>query len=187
MSESIRNADSSAEGFPPILGAEPRVLILGSLPSRKSLDQRQYYGHPQNAFWKIMRTLLGARGSYDERSAAIAAAGVAVWDVLARAVRPGSMDADIDMGSAVANPLGPFLEREASVGLVAFNGRAAESMFRRFVPGPLRPLEYVRLPSTSPAYASLTLAEKTERWRTGLASALPALDNAERQMERSEQ
>lgn len=171
MSASKRNADSSAEGFPPILGAEPRVLILGSLPSRKSLDKHQYYGHPQNAFWKIMRALLGAQGSYAERSAAVAAAGVAVWDVLASAERPGSMDADIDIGSAIANPLAAFLERETSIGLVAFNGRAAESMFRRFVPGPLRPLDFVRLPSTSPAYASLTLAEKTDRWRAGLASA----------------
>ena len=103
MSESIRNADSSAEGSPPILGAEPRVLILGSLPSRKSLDQQQYYGHPQNAFWKIMRTLLGARGSYDERSAAIAAAGVAVWDVLARAVRPAHTPLDGDVVFATAS------------------------------------------------------------------------------------
>lgn len=176
MSANTRNADSSAEGFAPILGSEPRVLILGSLPSQKSLDKRQYYGHPQNAFWKIMQALFGAEGRYDERSAAVAAAGVAVWDVLARAVRPGSMDADIDIGSAVANPLGPLLERETSIVLVAFNGRAAESLFRRFVPGPFRPLEFVRLPSTSPAYASLTLAEKTERWRAGLAPALSALE-----------
>ncbi len=175
MSEITTNRDSSAEGFPPILGTEPRVLVLGSLPSRKSLDKRQYYGHPQNAFWKIMRTLLGAEGSYEERSAAVAAAGVAVWDVLARAERPGSMDADIDLGSAVANPLGPFLDRETSITLVAFNGRAAESMFRRFVTGTLRPLDFVRLPSTSPAYASLTLAQKTERWRAGLAPALSTL------------
>ena len=176
MSATTRNAQSSAEGFAPILGSEPRVLILGSLPSRKSLDKQQYYGHPQNAFWKIMRALFGAEGRYDERSATVAAAGVAVWDVLARAVRPGSMDADIDIGSAIANPLGPLLERETSIVLVAFNGRAAESMFRRFVHGPFRPLEFVRLPSTSPAYASLTLAEKIGRWRAGLAPALPALE-----------
>ena len=176
MSGNKSNADSSAEGFPPILGSTPRVLILGSLPSRKSLEKQQYYGHPQNAFWKIMRVLLGAEGSYLERSAAIANAGVAVWDVLARAERPGSMDADIDIASAVANPLGPLLERETSIALVAFNGRAAESMFRRFVSGPFRPLDFVRLPSTSPAYASLTLAEKTEQWRSGLAPALPELE-----------
>ena len=176
MSETTRNADSSAEGFPPILGAAPRVLILGSLPSRKSLEKHQYYGHPQNAFWKIMAALLGADGDYAERSAAIARAGVAVWDVLARAERPGSMDADIDIGSAVANPLGVLLERETSIARVAFNGRAAESMFRRFVSEPIRPLDFVLLPSTSPAYASLTLAEKTERWRIGLAPALPGLE-----------
>ena len=175
MSATTRNAQSSAEGFAPILGSEPRVLILGSLPSQKSLEKQQYYGHPQNAFWKIMQALFGAEGQYDERSATIAAAGVAVWDVLEEAVRPGSMDADIDIGSAVANPLGPLLERETTIGLVAFNGRAAESMFRRFVSKPKRSLAYVCLPSTSPAYASLTLAEKTERWRAGLASALPGL------------
>ena len=168
MPRDVRFETSDAEGFPPILGAEPRILILGSLPSRQSLDKRQYYGHPQNAFWTIMQLLVGAEGCYVERCAALVAAGIAVWDVLARAERPGSMDADIDIGSAVANPLSEFLDREASIVRVAFNGRAAESMFHRFVPGPGRPLNFVRLPSTSPAYASMTFAEKTERWRAGL-------------------
>lgn len=168
MPRDVRFETSNAEGFPPILGAEPRILILGSLPSRQSLDKRQYYGHPQNAFWTIMQLLVGAEGCYVERCAALVAAGIAVWDVLARAERPGSMDADIDIGSAVANPLSEFLDREASIVRVAFNGRAAESMFHRFVPGPGRPLNFVRLPSTSPAYASMTFAEKTERWRAGL-------------------
>ena len=175
MPRDLRFATSGAEGFPPLLGAEPRVLILGSLPGRQSLDKRQYYGHPQNAFWKIMRLLVAAEGGYGERCAALAAAGIAVWDVLARAERPGSMDADIDIGSAVANPLSEFLDREASIVRVAFNGRAAESMFHRFVPEPGRPLSFVRLPSTSPAYASMTFAEKTERWRAGL-SVVPAAD-----------
>jgi len=45
------------QGFPPLLGDQPRVLILGSMPSAASLHQQQYYGHLRNAFWPIMAAL----------------------------------------------------------------------------------------------------------------------------------
>jgi len=47
-------------GFEPILGKNPRVLILGSMPSVASLKKHQYYGKTQNAFWRLMGELFGA-------------------------------------------------------------------------------------------------------------------------------
>ncbi|MEO1246332.1 MAG: DNA-deoxyinosine glycosylase [Pseudomonadota bacterium] len=170
-------------GFPPIVGKTPRVLILGSLPSVRSIEKQQYYGHPQNGFWKIMQALLGdtntdrADASYRQRTDLVKRSGIAVWDVLGQSVRPGSMDADIDVSTAEPNPLEAFLTTHASIRLIALNGRKAQQLFERFVDlsAISRTVDRALLPSTSPAYAAMSLTEKTERWRAALEAYLPAL------------
>ena len=167
-------------GFPPILGSEPRVLVLGTLPSRKSLEKQEYYGHPQNAFWKIMAALFGASGAYAERTRALEQAGIAVWDVLEQSVRPGSMDADIDLATARANPLSQLVAANDSLVLVCFNGQKARQLFDRLVGADAfnREVELLTLPSTSPAFAAMSLADKTARWQAALSRALPTLESA---------
>ena len=63
-----RKAAALSHGFPPVARRDARVLILGSLPSQRSIAEHQYYAHPQNAFWRIMDQLAGATGSYERRS-----------------------------------------------------------------------------------------------------------------------
>lgn len=157
-----------AHGFAPVARADARVLILGSLPSRRSIAEQQYYGHPQNAFWRIMAELVGATGSYAERCAALVDHRIALWDVLEASVRPGSMDADIDLGSAQVNDFKFFFEAYADIRRVCFNGRKAAQMFERFAPGAAGPRDTVILPSTSPAFASMRFGEKLARWRAAL-------------------
>lgn len=154
------------QGFPPIARADARVLILGSLPSQASLRAREYYAHPRNAFWTLMKSIAGADGDYASRCAALLAHGIAVWDVLSRSVRPGSLDADIDLSTALPNDFERFFAEHSDIRLVCFNGRKAEAMFRRFVLPTLARdgLAFARLPSTSPAHASLTVAEKLAIW-----------------------
>ncbi len=161
-------------GFPPILGARPRVLVLGTLPSRKSLQAQEYYAHPRNAFWRIMATLVGATGEYPQRCEALERHGIAVWDVLERSVRPGSMDAAIDIESAAANALADLVNSNDSIELVCFNGRKAGQLFDRLVGRAAikRDLRFVVLPSTSPAYAAMSLDDKTRHWRLALGSAI---------------
>ncbi len=155
-------------GFPPIARHDARLLILGSLPSEASLAAGQYYAHPQNAFWRIMRELVDADGSYEQRCEALKAAGIAVWDVLRQSVRPGSMDADIQFDTAMANDFEGFLGAHKDIQVIAFNGKKAEQLFFRFVelrtPGIASRFE--SLPSTSPAYASMSFASKVDRWRS---------------------
>lgn len=157
------------EGFPPLLGAEPRVLILGSMPSVASLEKRQYYGKPQNAFWKIMGELFGAGPelSYEARVQVLTDRGAAVWDVLASCVRPGSLDSAIDMSTAEVNPLAELLAQEATLNHVFFNGRKAEDVFKKRVQADVSRanISYTCLPSTSPAMAALSFADKLSRWR----------------------
>lgn len=160
-----------SEGFPPIARSDARVLVLGSLPGQHSIAEHQYYAHPQNAFWNIMSALYGVDGSYEERCAQLIEANVAVWDVLQASVRPGSLDSDIQMKTAQANDFTTFLDEHLQIGLIAFNGRKAEQLFARFVelPGHLD-ISTIGLPSTSPAYASMSFSGKLNAWRNGLTT-----------------
>jgi hypoxanthine-DNA glycosylase len=159
---------NAAVGFPAIARADARILILGSLPSERSLHAIQYYAHPQNAFWKIMAEIAGAQGDYNERCEALMDWGIALWDVLASSVRPGSMDADIQSETAKANDFSGFLQAHDRVELVCFNGQKAAQMFTRMVQPGLdsKELRFASLPSTSPAYASMSYVDKLAKWRS---------------------
>ena len=161
---------AASAGFPPVCRADARVLILGSLPGRQSLEAREYYAHPRNAFWAIMRELIGAAGTYDERCAGLVRHGIALWDVLRASVRPGSMDADIAINTAQANDFNKFFSLHPNIERVCFNGRKAADLFRRLVEldDGARPRHFEHLPSTSPAHASMTYADKLARWRTAI-------------------
>ncbi len=151
------------------------MLILGSMPGKASLLAQQYYAHPRNAFWTIMGALFDAGPglTYAARTTALQSAGIALWDVLASCARSGSLDADIDMASTVSNDFNTFFRDHRAIRDVFFNGAKAEECFRRHVSPTLKEhrFRYHRLPSTSPAHASLTIAEKTEVWRAALHAA----------------
>lgn len=157
--------------FPPLLGSAPRLLVLGTMPGARSLAAQQYYAHPQNAFWKIWEAIVGldATAPYPARAAALTEAGVAVWDVLAHCERATSLDADISRTSEVPNAIGMLLHAHPSIGRVICNGGAAASQFSRHIAPTLtalpQPVEVIRAPSTSPAHASLRLAQKIDAWR----------------------
>jgi hypoxanthine-DNA glycosylase len=159
-----------AVGFPAVADTRARVVVLGSLPGRKSLEMGQYYAQPQNAFWKIMGRLFGADSAlpYEQRLERLQAHGVAVWDVLAAAERVGSLESAIVASSVVINDFGAFFARHRGIGLLCFNGNKAAELYRRKVLPTLAPpfagLEARLLPSTSPAYASLTFEQKLARW-----------------------
>ncbi len=155
--------------FPPIEGPEARVLVLGSMPGVMSLRMQQYYGHPQNAFWRIVGAVLGfdAAAPYADRVSALVRRKVAVWDVLASCVREGSLDSDIDHATIVVNDFSAFLKAHPYVMRICFNGAKAESVYRKHVLPQLatKRVDHVRLPSTSPAHAGMPLDTKTDAWR----------------------
>jgi TDG/mug DNA glycosylase family protein len=161
-------------GFAPIVGASSRVLILGSMPSAASLEKQQYYGKPQNAFWRIMGELFGAGPDlrYEERTEMLARQGVAVWDVLAACERPGSLDSAIKMQTIEANDFATLLGDQPAISHIFFNGKKAEEIFRKrslAAVARVRPdAVFTCLPSTSPAMASLRFEEKLHQWRAVL-------------------
>jgi len=149
------------------------VLILGSFPSAASLAAHQYYAHPQNQFWRILGAVIGQplkEMDYPNRIAAVQAAGIAIWDVFASCERAGSLDSAIQ--NAVPNPLAALKEcpqgRTAlapALRRVCFNGRMAARRIREVE---ALGCEALVLPSTSPAHAGMSFAEKLARWQAAL-------------------
>ncbi len=143
------------------------------MPGEASLRAGQYYAHPRNAFWLIMEDIFGPAGPvYSRRLALLKRNGVALWDVLGSCVRPGSSDAAIRRSSIRHNDIAGFLSAHPGIERVVFNGSKAEECFRRRVlpdlPVRFSRLEYLRLPSTSPAYASVPYSAKLSAWRRAL-------------------
>jgi hypoxanthine-DNA glycosylase len=172
------DVDVPSIGFAPLVGLQPRILILGSLPGRASLAAGEYYGLPRNAFWQIVAELTGksAGTGYAERCQALTARGIALWDVCASAERSGSLDSRIRRPSVRLNPIGEWLLDHPTVRTVFFNGQAAANLARPCIgptaPNALATLEWQVLPSSSPTLASLSVEQKAAIWRPLLRRAL---------------
>lgn len=158
--------------FPAVTRSDARVLILGSMPGVASLEAQRYYAHPRNAFWNIMASIYGnglSPDKYEDRLAMIQTAGVALWDVLKHCKRPGSLDSKIEASSVVCNDFTTFITKHPLLSLIAFNGKAAEQLFRKHVLADLNhSLPMVSLPSSSPAMATMTHQQKAAAWQQQL-------------------
>lgn len=164
----------AVRSFAPLRVRQATILILGSMPGVESLRQAQYYAHPRNAFWPINAAIFGfdPLADYEVRLAALRENGVALWDVLQSCVRPGSLDADIDAQSMVPNDFPGFFAMHPKLERICFNGAKAAHIYRQRVlpnlPPACQALQYVTLPSTSPAHAAMTFADKLQAWKVGL-------------------
>lgn len=153
---------SRLQGLPPVLDANTRMLVLGSFPGVASLRAQQYYGHPQNHFWKILGALwqlpLPAM-AYPERVAALLTHGLGVWDVYGACEREGSLDANIR--NAEVNDFAAVFHACPQLKAIAHNG--GES-FRHAKHTESFGLPVYKLPSTSPANASWSFERKLSAW-----------------------
>lgn len=170
---------SKTLSFAPILPSCPEILILGSLPSVASIGKNEYYGHPANMFWPIMATILGfdAKADYAERTRALRDARVALWDVLFACEREGSADAAIVGASEEANAIDELLVSQNTIRAVFFNGDKARLLFKKHIAPKLDDetqarVRTQRLPSTSPANASISREKKLACWSDALGAYL---------------
>jgi hypoxanthine-DNA glycosylase len=148
--------------FAPVVDAQTRLLICGSLPGERSLAARRYYAHPQNQFWRLLSPVVGADLAtldYDARLAALRAANVGLWDVVASASRSGSRDAAIR--DLAANDLAALVATLPDLRAIAFNGGTAHRIGTRRLVGTALPL--IALPSSSPLH-TVGLAAKQPAW-----------------------
>ena len=165
---------SRVQGFEAVVGASAHSLILGSMPGIASLTAEQYYAHPRNAFWWIIEQVLGINHNapYPIRLQQLSDQGFLLWDVLQSCERPGSLDSAIDKTSIEINDFASLLSTHSSIQRVLLNGGAAFTLWqKRVVPTLEKELEgslpeTIKLPSTSPAYASMNRETKRQHWQT---------------------
>lgn len=148
--------------FPPVVTPATRLLILGSLPGAASLAARRYYANPRNQFWRLLEIVIEqslVSLSYEDRLSRLQSAGIGLWDTVAAASRPGSLDADIRLESA--SDIAALAATIPHLRAIAFNGGTAARIGRHEIG--VTDLAMIDLPSSSPAY-TLPFASKAEVW-----------------------
>lgn len=151
--------------FAPVTDSGTRLLVLGSLPGEKSLAQGQYYANKQNKFWELLGAVLGIELRplpYDVRLGVLLAHGIGLWDVIAEAERPGSLDAAIS--NATHNALIDLVETLPGLRSIAFNGGTAARLGRKQLADVGDRLCLIDLPSSSPAH-TIGFELKLRVWR----------------------
>jgi hypoxanthine-DNA glycosylase len=154
---------SLKRGLPPVARPDARLFVLGSLPGDASLAAQRYYAHPRNQFWRLLGEVVGEdleNLDYQTRLERLTARGIALWDVVAEAERPGSLDQSIRRVGH--NPLAEYFATFPDLRAVAFNGSTAAAIGHRLLGG--TPLTLINLPSSSPANTR-PFAEKALAWR----------------------
>ena len=157
--------------FPPLYDERSRVLILGSFPSVKSREQRFFYGHPQNRFWRVLAAVFDETvpASIEEKKALVLRSRLALWDTIASCEITGSSDASIT--NVAPNDLRPILAA-ADIRAILCNGGTSYQWYNRLLRDALG-REARLLPSTSPANARWTAEALTEAWKRAI---LPYLE-----------
>lgn len=139
-------------GLAPIAGPDSRLFLLGSLPGDASLAAGRYYAHPRNQFWRLLGQAVEEpldRLDYRERLERLSELRIGLWDVVERAVRPGSLDQA--MRKVALNPLPALIAQFPDLRAIAFNGRTAAEIGRKQLSGTAHDLVLIDLPSSSPA------------------------------------
>ena len=156
--------DKIKASFAPISNQFTQILILGTLPGEKSLEQGEYYAHPQNRFWRILSQITSSRlpVNYREKCDLLLSQKIGVWDVVREAKRNGSLDSKIT--DEIPNDLDNFVEGHQNLKIIAFNGSKAEKLFDKYFERRAI-FEYLSLPSSSPANARINFEEICKRWR----------------------
>ncbi len=155
---------NSKTSFDPISNSDTAILILGTMPGDKSLELGEYYGHPSNRFWKVVSTITnnGLPFSYCDKKTLLLKSKIGIWDVAHNANRKGSLDSAIK--DETPNDLTAFISRHKELKVIGFNGKKAEKLYDKYF-FRRQGIEYISLPSTSPANAGISFDELCKKWQ----------------------
>ena len=151
--------------FPPVIDEDCKILILGSVPSVKSVEQNFYYGHPQNRFWKVLSAVLGEdfvlsneENKTDKRKTLLLKHHVALYDSVEECDILGSSDAHVK--NVVPSDMEGLI-KSTKISKIFCNGATSLKYFEKYH----KTLSATLLPSTSPANAAWTLDKLVDAWK----------------------
>lgn len=155
------------KSFDPVFNQNCKILILGSCPSIKSLEQGEYYAHKQNRFWRVMFAICGAQPTddYNAKKQMLLNNGIGLWDTIGLCERVGSLDSAIK--DVVPNDVASLI-KNSKVRCIVLNGNKAKSMFKHKIEG----VDIICLPSTSPANAKYSFDKLLQIWQNAITPYL---------------
>jgi len=169
---------NNCKSFKPAINNDSTILILGSMPGVKSLEEQQYYAHPQNRFWKLMGMFCNTptlqEMYYQDKLKILLKNRFALWDVIASCRREGSLDTDIK--NEIPNKILELLIQYPNIKGIILNGNKAYSSFKKQFPQLLKQYKCYKLPSTSPANARYKLENLYEEWKSAVDEIINAAD-----------
>ncbi len=154
------------KSFKPSIDINSKVLILGSMPGVKSLEEQQYYAHPQNRFWKVMGAICNEpklpKFAYDLKLKTLLKNSIALWDTIKTCKRDGSLDFNIQ--NETPNDIRKLLQKYPDIKTICLNGNKSYSAFKKYFPDLLEKYNCHKMPSTSPANARYSLDILIKEW-----------------------
>ena len=158
--------NNNCKSFTPSIDNNSKILILGSMPGVKSLEEQQYYAHPQNRFWKVMGVVCNEPKlhelNYDFKLKTLLNNNIALWDTIKTCKRDGSLDSDIQ--NETPNDIRKLLKTYPNIKTICLNGNKSYSAFKKYFPELFEKYSCHKMPSTSPANARYSLDKLIEEW-----------------------
>ncbi|MBN1648543.1 MAG: DNA-deoxyinosine glycosylase [Spirochaetales bacterium] len=160
--------------FGPVINSDTRILIVGTFPGVKSIEKKQYYGHPYNRLWDLVYDVFAGttpHPDYADRLAFLLAHNTGLWDIIKSCRREGSLDQAIR--GEEPNDFASLLQEYPAVCRLLFNGQKAWHWFKKYQRTRVHERtgvlpECLVMPSTSPAHA-ISYCRKKEEWKRGLS------------------
>lgn len=148
--------------FGAVIDKNCKIIILGSVPSVKSVEGNFFYMHPKNRFWVVMSALLGTdlyNADIKIRTKTLISRNIALYDSVEECDIMGSSDSKI---SNVIPADIPALMTGTGISHIFCNGAASYNYLVKFHPQLAKMT--VKLPSTSPANAACSLERLIGEW-----------------------
>lgn len=156
--------------FKPIIDDNSQILILGSLPSDKSIKKNEYYGNKTNQFWSIVSICFDGKkinfNNYEEKISYLHKHHIALWDIYSKASRKGSLDSNIRNG--YFNDIISLLKLYPNITKIVTNGRASQKGLENYFKINSFSFPYEYAPSTSSLNASFSLETKINVWKKAI-------------------
>ena len=161
---------NNCKSFNASIDINSKILILGSMPGVKSLEEQQYYAHPQNRFWKVIGRICKepklSELDYNTKLKTLLNNNIAFWDTIKSCKREGSLDSDIK--NEKPNDIRKLLKKYPNIKIICLNGNKSYSAFKKYFPDLLEKYNCYKMPSTSPANAGYTLANLSQEWNSAI-------------------
>ena len=158
---------NNCKSFKPSIDKKSKILILGSMPGIKSLEEQKYYAHPQNRFWRVMAYICNENFlpdfDYQKKLEVLLKNKIALWDTIKTCKRQGSLDSDIQ--NETPNDIRGLLKKYPDIKTICLNGNKSYSAFKKYFPDLYKNCACHKMPSTSPANARYSLEKLISEWK----------------------